>query len=159
MALVVKHAKGAKLDVVGDGPDLQALVNLSDALGLANCVRWHGRIALDQLPLFYSAADAFALPRLSRVTPRVLFEAMACQKPVVTSAIGGIVDFVEDRLTGFLVDPRDPETLAERIGQLLADRDLALRMGRAARQYACRNLDWDLVVRRIRTEVYQPLVQ
>jgi glycosyltransferase involved in cell wall biosynthesis len=159
MSSVVKQVKEAMLDIVGDGPDLKTLVDLSQALGLTGRVRWHGRVALKQLPLFYSAADVFALPRLSRVTPRVLFEAMACQKPIVTSAIGGIVDFVEDRKTGFLVNPRDPETLAERIEQSLVDRELALRMGRAASKYAYQNLDWDIVVRRIRTEVYDQLVQ
>jgi len=108
--------------------------------------------------LFYSAADVFVIPRLSRVTPRVLFEAMACQTPVVTSALGGMMEFIEDGQSGFIVDPRDSTAIAQRIVQIMQDRELAQKMGRAACEYACRQLDWRVIVQRMREEVYYPLL-
>jgi len=117
-------------------------------------VRWHGRVLLDDLPLYYNAADVFVFPRLIDATPRVVLQAMSCGTPVVTSQGGAIQDFVAEGETGFLVNPRDPAILAERIEYLLGEREVAERMGRAAREYVCRELDWDKLVRRIRTEVY-----
>jgi glycosyltransferase involved in cell wall biosynthesis len=154
---VVRSIPDAVLHIVGGGPDLDMLRGMVQELELVSHVQWHGRVPLHRLPAFYSAADVFVLPRLSRVTPRVLFEAMACQAAVVTSAIGGIEDFVADGHTGFLVEPRNPAAIADRIVQVLQDRMLAGRTGEAAREYACQELSWPVVVRRMRDEVYVPI--
>jgi glycosyltransferase involved in cell wall biosynthesis len=61
-------------------------------------------------------------------------EAMALGKPVVASAAGGNPELVEDGTSGRLVPPRDPEALAAAVEGLLADPDLAARLGRAARE-------------------------
>lgn len=146
------------LHVVGSGPDLHKLRGLVHEAGLTKQVQWHGSVALEELPLFYSASDVFVLPRLSRVTPRVLFEAMACQLPVITSEIGGIREFVQHRVTGFLVDPRDCSAISRRIVQVLQDKVLAKGLAKAACNFARRELDWSVIVHRMRAEVYQRFV-
>ncbi|MBC7262002.1 MAG: glycosyltransferase, partial [Chloroflexi bacterium] len=155
MSSVAEAVPDVVLHVVGSGPDLHKLQDMVHRTGLTNKVRWHGSVALEKLPLFYSASDVFVLPRLSRVTPRVLFEAMACQLPVITSDIGGIREFIQHGVTGFLVDPCDCLAMSQYIMQTLWDKTLATRLGKAARDFARRELDWSVIVKRMRTEVYQ----
>ena len=157
MVKVIKELPGARLDIVGDGPDKNRMINLVSKLGLKDYIRWHGNVPFETLPLYYSACDVFALPRLSRVTPRVLFEAMACRTVVITSEIGGIVDFVQDGITGFLIPPYDSNLLAFRILQVLRNEIHSVGIADAAHEFAVRNLDWDIIVHRLRTEVYETL--
>jgi starch synthase len=66
-------------------------------------------------------------------------EAMARRRPVVASSSGGLVEVIDDGVTGLLVPPGDETALAGAIGSLLADRKLADRMGQAGRQRAISN--------------------
>jgi phosphatidylinositol alpha-1,6-mannosyltransferase len=157
-SLVHRVLPWATLSIVGNGPDKAPLMTLCAQLGLVDAVRWHDRVQFDDLPAIYQSADVFIFPRISRVTPRVLFEAMACGLPVVTSAIGGIIDFVVDGETGFLVDPYDIQSLARRVIELLQNPDQGRVMGMRAREFVQSQLDWDIIVRRIRNEVYEPLI-
>lgn len=72
----------------------------------------------------------------SHVEPfgRCLIEAMACEKPVVATRVGGIPEVVNHGVTGFLVPPESPKELADALERLLNDTDLAVRMGKAGRQ-------------------------
>lgn len=72
-------------------------------------------------------------------------EAMACGRPVVGSDTGGIRSTVVHGKTGFLVPPRDPDSLAERLAQLAADPALRARMGEAGRLRARRLYTWKRV--------------
>lgn len=151
---VVAELRDAQLHVVGSGPDLARMERLAAELGVAAALRWHSWVPQERLPLYYAAADVFCLPRLSRVTPRVLFHAMACGAPIVTTDIGGISEFVRQRESGLLVPPRQPAALAGALAEALRDRELAARMGAAALAMAREQLSWDVVVRRIRDEAY-----
>lgn len=62
--------------------------------------------------------------------PTVVLEAMAAGRPVVASSSGGIVDLVEDGVTGILVPPENPSALAKAMASLIEDRETALAMGR-----------------------------
>jgi glycosyltransferase involved in cell wall biosynthesis len=68
---------------------------------------------------------------------------MAYGRPVVASAVGGLVDHVEDGVTGLLVPPRDPEALRSALERLLAAPDLRARLGAAARERATSRLGWE----------------
>jgi type III pantothenate kinase len=68
---------------------------------------------------------------------------MAYGRPVVASAVGGLLDAVEDGVTGLLVPPRDPAALRTALMRLLEDPDLRGRLGRAAREKARRELSWE----------------
>ena len=69
-------------------------------------------------------------------------EAMAHGRPVVATAVGGLLDAVEDGVTGVLVAPRDPVALREVTGRLLADSSLRERLGAASRSWALERLSW-----------------
>jgi glycosyltransferase involved in cell wall biosynthesis len=64
--------------------------------------------------------------------PLVLLEAMALERPIVATAVGGVPEIIDDGVTGLLVPPDDPEALASQITRVLGDPVLAQRLGQAA---------------------------
>ena len=81
----------------------------------------------------YCSCDIYVLPSFRDITPFTIKEAMACGKPVLATVVGGIPEVVEDGVTGYLVPSGSPEKLAERLQQLIQNRNIRLRMGEAAR--------------------------
>lgn len=142
------------LDIVGDGTDKQKLIDLAFKLEIGNAIRWHGIVPFERLPLFYSACDVFVLPRFSKVTPRVLFEAMACQKIVISSNIGGIDDFITNGQNGFLINPENLEEISEKLSWIVNNQNESSEIAEKAREFVLENVGWTKIVNRIRNEVY-----
>ena len=88
----------------------------------------------EELPSLYALMDVVALPSLRDGLPNALLEAMACERAVVASAVGGIADVIADGEDGLLVPPRDEDALFGALRRLLDDSDLRSRLGRAARR-------------------------
>lgn len=119
---------------------------LADRLGVSARVTFPGEIP-DALELM-RASDLVVLPSISEGLPITLVEAMALGRPVVTTAVGGIPEVVDDGMTARVVAPRDPEALAGAILELLADRTLANRMGAQASVVARERFSAERMVRR-----------
>src|SRR5207245_8586577 len=83
-----------------------------------------------------AALDVFAMSSSTEGLPLVLPEAMAAGLPVVSTAVGGIPNVIEEERTGFLVPSGDAAALGDRLARLQADRALAERLGRRAREVA-----------------------
>ena len=83
---------------------------------------------------YLRASDVYVLPSERDALPTTVMEAMACGLPVVASRVGGIVDLVSPRETGFLVDPRNVDHIAQALETLAADPDLRRSMGRKGRR-------------------------
>jgi len=77
--------------------------------------------------------DIFVSPSLFEAFPRSLIEAMGAGKAVVATDVGGCSEAVEDAVSGFIVPARNPGALADRIHMLAADKELRVRVGKAAR--------------------------
>jgi len=116
---------GASLHVVGDGT-LRTLVPPG--------VEWSKRLAAEEVAAAMDDAWVFCLPSRSEGLPRVALEAAARGRAIIGGNRAGIPDVVEDGVNGFLVDPDDAEGLAEALVRVLSDRDLAERLGAAARR-------------------------
>jgi glycosyltransferase involved in cell wall biosynthesis len=86
----------------------------------------------------YARSTVLVLPSLADGFGYVVGEAMSCGLPVIVTTATGASDLVEDGVNGFVVPPADANALTERLAQLAADRDLARRMGAAARLTADR---------------------
>jgi glycosyltransferase involved in cell wall biosynthesis len=129
---------GLNLVVSGDGP-LRPL--LPQALGF---------LSREELERRYERAAVVVCPSRSEGFGIVCAEAMAHGKPVVASAVGGLVNLVEHERTGLLVPPRDPRALRAALDRLLADSSLRLRLGRAGREKIIAGYSWDRVVRETR---------
>jgi glycosyltransferase involved in cell wall biosynthesis len=89
----------------------------------------------------YDKADIFCLPTRGDFSSIASLEAMAMGLPVIVGAVGGIPELIDDRRTGFLVPPGDTQALAARLEELMADRELRLCVGRAARLACEQNLN------------------
>jgi glycosyltransferase involved in cell wall biosynthesis len=105
--------------VVGDGPLRAELTALAASLGIAERVVFTG--VRDDVARLLSMADVVVLPSHTEGMSNALLEAMAMARAVVATAAGGNVDVLEDGLSGLLVPPRDPATLAAAL-QRLVDR-------------------------------------
>jgi glycosyltransferase involved in cell wall biosynthesis len=108
-------------------------------------VTFHGFVSRPDLVRLYYDADVFVFPPVWNeafgVTP---LEAMAAGVPVAVSRCGGIVETVQDQITGFIVNPDDAPSLAEAMLRLVENDTLRERMGRAGRQRAL-EFNWDIV--------------
>ena len=91
----------------------------------------------ETIPHWLNAADIFVLPSLLEGTPNILLEAMACQLPVVATAVGGIGCVIEDGRNGLIIPPRSDTHLAEAVITLLQDSALRERLNINARNTVC----------------------
>jgi len=121
--------------IVGDGP-------LRDGIPEAA-----GFVGPSMLGPYYERASVVVCPSRREGYGVVAREAMAYGRPVVASAVGGLVDAVEDGVTGLLVPPRDPAALRAAIERLLGDAELRRRLGDAARARAVEHLSWAAATR------------
>jgi colanic acid/amylovoran biosynthesis glycosyltransferase len=121
------------LTVVGDGSEMPALQAQAERLGIADRVRFLGRVGQDRIREHYARADAFCLSSLGEGIPVVLMEAMAMRLPVIAPRMMGIPELVEDGVSGLLVVPGRPDALADAIAALAARRDQWPAMGQAGR--------------------------
>jgi glycosyltransferase involved in cell wall biosynthesis len=125
----------ARLSVVGDGPELEALKSLTQRLGIANRTTFLGlRTDLDVL---LRDVDVFVHPAIwHEAFGLTVAEAMAAGCPVIGSRIGAIPELVKDGDTGFVVAPGDSEGIASALERLAHDPPLRKRLGAAARLQA-----------------------
>ena len=143
MAQVLKKEKDAKLILLGRGPLEGEFKSRVKKLGIGKSVDLvTERISEGDLAQFYAACDVFALPSLWEPFGMVFTEAMATGKPVIGTKIGGIPEVISPDV-GFVVPPRDPKTLADRLLELLKDDALRKKMGAAARRRVEKLFTWD----------------
>jgi phosphatidylinositol alpha-1,6-mannosyltransferase len=148
---------GARLLLVGDGPDAGRLRRLAVDCGVGEHVVFTGAVPADELPAHHAVGDAFALPCRTRGGGLdveglgiVLLEASACGVPVVAGDSGGAPETVVEGRTGHVVGGRDAAALAAALGGLLADPDRARSMGAAGREWMLRDWAWPGLVDRLR---------
>jgi glycosyltransferase involved in cell wall biosynthesis len=123
---------GFILIIAGTGNQEESLRQLSTSLGLNDTVRFLG--FRDDIPHVLNALDVYLCSSLSEGLSLSILEAMAMSKAVVATSVGGNPELVCDGHNGFLVSPRNPEALADRVGSLLSDSKLQSAMGSAGRR-------------------------
>jgi glycosyltransferase involved in cell wall biosynthesis len=109
------------------------------------------------MPLLYNVSDFTVVPSLVEGFGLVVAESLACGKPVIGSGIGGIVDQIIDGYNGYLVHPKDPLSLAEKMQTLIEDDSLRIEMSKNARIYAEANLDLKIRIDRL-LKIYNEVV-
>ncbi len=122
----------AVLCMVGDGPDRRQLEQRAHELGVARDTVFLGY--QEDVAPFYAAFDTLVLPSGNEGTPVTVIEALAAERPVVATRVGGVPDVVRDGEDGFLVEAGATDDLAERLGRLARDPVLRTRMGRKGRE-------------------------
>ena len=138
--------------VVGDdnGQDREVdrLRELADTLAVGENIDFVGRVAQDELPVYYSAADVCVVPSFYESFGLAALESMACGTPVVASRVGGLSTVIQHGSTGYLKSWRCPEAFANSLEMLISSKSLQHSMGLAARRRA-EDMSWDKVAERI----------
>ncbi|HEX6362169.1 MAG TPA: glycosyltransferase, partial [Albitalea sp.] len=135
-------------------PEIARLQALAEALGVGASVTFTGRRSREFLKLYYSAADLFVTTPWYEPFGITPLEAMACGRPVIGSAVGGIQYSVVHEATGFLVPPHDPPALAQRLVQLHQNPELAHALGRGGVRRVRSMFTWEHVAREL-ADVYE----
>ncbi len=138
--VVERHPKALFL-IGGNGSQEEMLRRLCRELLVERNVSFAGFIPLAETPEYFKACDVFVLPSIWEDLAGVLVEAAASGRPVVATNTQGTTERVEDGKTGFIVNPRNPDQIAERVLQLLGDDELAASMGAAGQQFILTHLD------------------
>lgn len=143
---------GAKVVIIGDGPERAALEARAAERQVTDRVEFRGWVTPSELDSAYASATAFALPAVvdkrgdTEGLGMVLLEAMSYYVPVVTTALGGITDVVENEKTGLIVPPNDAGALAAALRRLIDDRALAARLGAAGEQVIEQRFSWPRII-------------
>ncbi len=131
IALLASDYPDLVLLIAGRGELMQSLKQEATELGIIDNVQLLG--FRNDVHAIMQAIDIFALPSLSEGLPLSALEAMATSKPVVASDVGGVGEVVGDGVTGFLTQPKNPKSIAEKMLILLKDKALAKEFGVAGK--------------------------
>jgi glycosyltransferase involved in cell wall biosynthesis len=156
----MKHVDpGVRLVCCTSAPDTQAVEEEISARVAEEprCLWINTLLREDQYIELYSNAQVFACPSVYEPFGIINLEAMACETPVVASAVGGIQEVVVPGETGFLVPPADPVALAARLNEVLRDADLARRMGLAGRRRVEQHFSWAQIAQKTK-QMYEELL-
>ncbi len=120
------------LAIAGEGPERARLERLAGELGLDGRVSFLGALSRDGVLRLFRAADASLLSSAWENFPHTVIEALAVGSPVIATSVGGVPEVVHDGENGILVEPGDPQALAEAIARFFSDADLRSRLAAAA---------------------------
>lgn len=141
VAVLRERGVAVRADIAGEGEEEGALRQLTDRLGVADAVHFLGLKTAFELAALYRQCDVAVLSSHDEGLGLTLIEAMYSGAPVVGSRSGGICDVISDGVTGLLAEPDDPLSLADALARLLADEDLARRLGHAGQAFVREHYD------------------
>lgn len=154
----------ATLVLAGYGDLLDELKERAGRLGVADVVIFPGQLPRDRAARYVAAADVYVVPSVRDDAgnvdglPNTLLEGMGAARPIVATRTAGIPDVITDGVHGLLVPERDPAALADAIVRLLTDRDVAVRLGEAARCRALDELSWDVTAARFEEAYHRAMM-
>ena len=152
---ILQHVRpDAKTLIIGGGPLRDELIETAHKFDLDDKVRFVGH--REDAQRLLAAADLLVLPSLYEGLPNVVLEAMRLGKPVVATAAPGTTEVVVDGETGLLVPLQNPTELARGIRKVLADNELAKRLGEAGRERVAREFGVQTMIDRF-AELYENL--
>ena len=138
--------------ILGDGTLKIDLEQLANRYHLSDRIQMPG--FCDDIFSMLSTAHLFVLPSLHESSPNALIEAMGVGLPCIASNVGGVLDLIEHQENGLLIPPRASGALAEAINRLLTDQELAVYLGRNAKQRIEEMFDNDRSIQQLEA-VYQ----
>ncbi|MBP9749948.1 MAG: glycosyltransferase [Candidatus Pacebacteria bacterium] len=147
-----------KLVVVGDGEEEQRLRTLTRKLGLYARVIFTGRVDRSVVTLYRKAADIYVAPSRSEGLGNAFVSALASRLPLVTSGVGGIADYAIDGKTAWVVSSNDPQTIATKVKEVLANPEKAKEISARARSMVEKDYDWDGIARKMQEDVFQKVL-
>ena len=124
--------------------------SLTKELGINKNIIFTGIVSHDDLIKSYSIADIFSIHTLHEGFGIVFLEAMAMGLPIVTTYAHGNEDIIENGKNGFMVEPNDPDKLAEKMIYLLNNEEIRRKIGELNRKEAVEKYDWSNIAKRVK---------
>ena len=141
----LKSVNGAELDVIGDGPQRSEWERHALKAKVSDRVRFHGWLRQDECAVFLRGSCALLLPSIYECGGAVVLEAMAMSLPVIATAWGGPLDYL-DPSCGILLKPESRDALvagfADGMTRLMASPEMRAEMGAAGRKRLLAHFDW-----------------
>lgn len=144
--------------MVGNGPQRADLRSQVESASLSQTIHFVGAKSHDEIPAWLSAADILILPSRSEGLPNVVLEAMACQRPVVATQVGGVAEAVDNGKTGFLVPDTDVDDLVRATRSIVENPEMARAMGLEGRRVVESEFSWRQNARRV-CKIYRDLLK
>ena len=146
----------AKLLIIGGGKDEGKLRKLAKDIDIEERIIFAGEKPHDALPLYLQASDAFVRPSRSEGMGNSFIEAMAAGIPVVGTKVGGIVDFLENKKTGMLIDRDNPYAIARALHELVTNEALRTEIVENGRRMVSERYEWNNVAEQMQ-DIYNKL--
>ena len=151
LPLLLRQVPTARLLLVGGGFQDDKLRAMSTALGLQDRIVFTGRVPHDQVGRYYDLIDVLAYPRRSMrltdlVTPLKPLEAMASERLLVASDVGGHRELIRDRETGYLFPADDADALADTLAELLLHRERWPALKQQGRRFVEQERNWGATI-------------
>ncbi len=137
---LLKHHRNLHLVLAGVGEDRLFFEKLTISLGLTN-VKFLGRISHNVMPAFMKSLDLFVVPSFTETLPTTVLEALSTGTPVMASAVGGVADFLQNKL-GILIHNPNEKVIAVTIEKWIERRSELREMGNLGRSYVLENHSW-----------------
>ncbi len=151
--LIHEKYPGARLRIVGDGPERGVLEGMCAELGLEDRVHFLGAVKNELLPELYGGSDVVVFPSVvSKDGDRegfglVLVEALGCECATVVTDLPAMRDIIIDGKTGLVVPQKNIQQLAEKVVCLLDDPEMSRLLGKEGRKYVTKRYDWEIIAR------------
>ncbi|MDG6223387.1 MAG: glycosyltransferase family 4 protein [Candidatus Bathyarchaeota archaeon] len=157
--LVLKEFSNVTFAISGTGfkEKEESLRNLAKELNIEKDVKFLGYVPDEKLPELYSASDIFVLPAIYENFPFAILEAQSTALPVISTNVGGIPEFLEDRKNGFVIEAGDEPELTQKLLTLLQNPDLAKKMGDLGREMIEQKLSWNIITNQV-IDLYHELL-
>lgn len=138
-----------RCQIAGRGPELENLKKLAHQVGSADRIEFLGYVSAEDVLALYAGTLGVYYAPMDEDYGLATLEAMKSEKPVLTASdSGGVLEFVQDRITGMVFPPDDSASLARHIDELYLDRHLAERMGTRASELVA-GINWDVTIERL----------
>lgn len=158
LSSVINIHSGVELILVGNGAQEPELKELARKLNLEKHIKFAGYVNgwSNEITNYYNSADIFVFPSLKEGFGMVLMEAMACGLPVISTNTSAIPEVVGD--AGILVEPKNPQALAEAIINLIENEELRKELGKKGRKRVEENFTWDKVAEKM-IKIYEEVAK
>lgn len=133
-----------KYYIYGDGSKKEELLKLIKDLKIEKDVFLMGKIPNSTVPEVLNTIDIFCVTSIlnSESFGVAVVEAMACEVPVIATDVDGFKEVVDDNITGYIVERKNIEEIAQKIEKLVIDKDLRIKMGKAGREKVLKEYAW-----------------
>ena len=129
--------------IFGVGSKEGELKKMAEDLNIKDKIEWRGFVPYSKVPEALAQIDIFVYPSWHEGFGRSIMEALAMEKAVVATRVGGIPDLINDGENGFLVEPHNPSALAQKIKELIEDKELREIFGKAGREWVSKKYEWN----------------